>query len=100
MNHIGVRSTGKPRQALTKRESGADMAYECSISTRVGASRRRIQCQIVSPSGVLTMLDRRSFYPAAILIFFLASAPQLGSQTRSAPKSSKSSAAAKEQDRE
>src|SRR5271167_1170203 len=31
MNHMGVRSTGSPWQALTKRDSGADIAYECSI---------------------------------------------------------------------
>jgi ketosteroid isomerase-like protein len=41
----------------------------------------------------------RSFLPAAVLIFFLASAPQLGSQKRPAQKPAQSFAA-KEQDRE
>ena len=46
------------------------------------------------------MPNLRWFYFAAILIFVLANAPQLGSQKRPAPKSSKPPSAAKEQDRE
>ena len=46
------------------------------------------------------MPNLRWFYLAAIVTLLLASTPQLGSQKRPAPKSSKPPVAAKEQDRE